>query len=152
VSAKQKPACDPYKRHKTRHPGISYRVKEDGSRTYFVTIGSRHLRVDGGEQEALLVQADLKLKKARGLRVTPLPTSFRQVAEAWFERGTARWRGSTQDGYRIALDVHILSPAHSRWSRRATNLAEQQAIGSAIANSDGGWKSRPRADAHPAAR
>ena len=27
---------DPFKRHKTRHPGISYRVRADGSRAYYV--------------------------------------------------------------------------------------------------------------------
>jgi hypothetical protein len=88
VSAK--PKRDPYKRYKTRYPGITYREKEDGSRTYYVTVGSRHRKVDGGEQEALLVQADLRSKKARGLRITPLPTTFRQVAEKWFERGCVR--------------------------------------------------------------
>jgi hypothetical protein len=30
--------------------------RRDGGRTYSVTVGSRHPRVDGGEQQALLVQ------------------------------------------------------------------------------------------------
>jgi hypothetical protein len=51
---------DPYKRYRTRQRGITYRIREDGSRTYYVTAGSRHPRVDGGEREALLVQADLR--------------------------------------------------------------------------------------------
>ena len=34
MSATPKPPRNPYKRHKTRYPGISYREKEDGSRTY----------------------------------------------------------------------------------------------------------------------
>jgi integrase len=108
VSAKPASARDPFKRYTTRYPGISYRTKEDGSRTYYVTVGSRHLRVDGGEQEALLVQADLRGKKARGLRVTPPPTSFRAVAETWFRRGCVRWASSTQDGYRTSLELHVL--------------------------------------------
>lgn len=108
MSRKRSGEHDPYKRWPTRYPGISYRERCDGSRTYYVANGSRHLRVDGGEQEALLVQADLRSKRARGLRVTPLPTTFRTVAEAWFTRGCARWRLSTQKGYRTALDKHIL--------------------------------------------
>lgn len=108
MSGKPKTPHDPYKRHSTRYPGITYREKLDGSRTFYVTVGSRHLKVDGGEQEALLVQADLRSKKARGLRVTPLPTTFRQVAEKWFERGCVRWAASTQDGYRTSLDLHVL--------------------------------------------
>jgi integrase len=108
LSSTSKRPWDPYTRHKTRYPGITYREKEDGGRTYYVTNGSRHLKVDGGEQEALLVQAELRSKKARGLRVTPLPTTFRQAAETWFERGCVRWASSTQEGYRTSLDLHIL--------------------------------------------
>ena len=108
MSGRSKKPRNPYTRHKTRYPGITYRDKQDGGRTYFVTNGSRHLKVDGGEQEALLVQADLRSEKARGLRVTPLPTTFRTVAEAWFERGCVRWEPSTQDGYRTSLDLHVL--------------------------------------------
>jgi integrase len=99
---------NPYKRYETRHTGITYRVRSDGGRTYFVTVGSRHLRVDGGEKEALLVQADLRSRQARGLRVTPDATTFAELAENWFENGKVRWRRSTQGGYRIALDVHLL--------------------------------------------
>jgi integrase len=108
VSGKPKTTRDPYKRHKTRYPGITYREKEDGGRTYYVTVGSRHLKVDGGEQEALLVQADMRSKKARGLRVTPPPTTLGEVAQAWFERGCVRWRRSTQRGYKVSLDTHLL--------------------------------------------
>jgi integrase len=107
VSAKRGKAS-PFKRQPTRHRGVSYRERDGGGRTYFVTVGSRHLRVDGGEREALLVQADLRSKQGRGLRVTPVATTFGELAEEWFELGTARWRRSTQTGYRIALSTHLL--------------------------------------------
>src|SRR5690348_11542472 len=94
---------DLHKRHRTRYLGISYRERANGDRTYYVARGSNHLKVDGGEQEALLVQAELRSKKARGLRVTPPTTTFRTVAESWYERGCARWERSTRDGYRTAL-------------------------------------------------
>jgi integrase len=105
---KRAAAKDPYKRWPSRYPGISYRARADGSRTYYVARGSRHLRVDGGEQEALLVQADLRSKKGRGLRVTPLPVTFAELAARWFERNAPRWRRSTKRGYRIALETHLL--------------------------------------------
>jgi integrase len=107
MSAKRGKAS-PFKRQGTRHRGISYRERDDGSRTYYVAVGSRHLRVDGGEREALLVQAELRSKQVRGLRVTPAATTFAELAEQWFEIGKARWRRSTQNGYRIALDRHLL--------------------------------------------
>jgi len=107
VSRKRPAGENPYKRWPNRYPGISYRERAGGARTYYVANGSRHLRADGGEQEALLVQADLKMKKARGLRVTPLPIPFRQVAEAWFERGCVRWERSriSREHWRLNLAV-----------------------------------------------
>jgi 2-dehydro-3-deoxyphosphogluconate aldolase/(4S)-4-hydroxy-2-oxoglutarate aldolase len=43
----------PHKRIKTRHRGITYRLRADGSRTYYVYASGRFLAVDGGEKEAL---------------------------------------------------------------------------------------------------
>lgn len=108
MSGKRGAKNNPYKRYQTRHLGISYRKRATGERTYFVANGSRHLKVDGGEQEALRVQAELRSKRARGMRVTPPTTTFRTVAESWYARGCARWERSTQDGYRTALDLHVL--------------------------------------------
>jgi integrase len=107
VSAKRSEK-DVFKRYATRHRGISYRPRSDGGRTYYVTAGSRHLRVDGGEKEALLVQADLRSKKARGVRVTPAATTFAELAAEWFEARKSSWRPSTQNGYRTALSSHLL--------------------------------------------
>lgn len=134
MAAKTK-ARDPYKRQSTRYRGISYRERADGDRTYYVYADGRHLRVEGGEQEALLVQADLRGKIARGLRVSPEATTFAELAEEWFETGSLRWRPSTRNGYRIALDRHLLR----RFGRRllaaitpddvARFVAERQAEG-----------------------
>ncbi len=106
AAAKVRP--DPSTRHSTRHRGVSYRERADGGRTYYVYADGKHHRVDGGEQEALLVQAELRGRLARGLRVTPDQTTFSELAETWYATGSARWRPSTQEGYRIALDLHLL--------------------------------------------
>ncbi len=45
VSGERGASHDPCKRHASRYPGISYRIRKDGSRTHFVTDGSRLLRV-----------------------------------------------------------------------------------------------------------
>lgn len=96
------------RRISTRYRGISYRQRDDGSRVYYVYADGRHHRVDGDEKEALLVQAELRGKRARGLRVTPVETTFGQLAKEWFENGRARWRLSTRNGYRVALNAHLL--------------------------------------------
>jgi len=99
---------DPFKRHSTRYRGISYRERADGSRSYYVYAQGRHQLVDGGEREALLVQADLRGKAGRGLRVTPVETTFAELAEEWFSLRSPGWRPSTRGGYRITLDKHLL--------------------------------------------
>lgn len=99
---------DPFKRHSTRYRGISYRERADGSRSYYVYAQGRHQLVDGGEREALLVQADLRGKAGRGLRVTPVETTFAELAEEWFSLRSPGWRPSTRNGYRITLDKHLL--------------------------------------------
>jgi integrase len=104
----RKPAGRADTRHRTRHRGISFRRRNDGGRTYYVTVGSRHVPVEGGEKEALLVQAELRSNKGRGLRVTPPTTTFSELAKEWITRNEGRWALSTLNGYRIALDAHIL--------------------------------------------
>jgi hypothetical protein len=42
VSAKRGKAS-PFKRQRMRHRGVSYRERDDGGRTYFVSVGSRLL-------------------------------------------------------------------------------------------------------------
>jgi hypothetical protein len=106
--AARRSKADPYKRHSTRYRGIVYRERADGSRTYYVYVEWRYERVDGGEREALLVQADLRTKQGRGLRVTAVETTFGELAAEWLEARTPTWRLSTQQGYRTSLDTHLL--------------------------------------------
>jgi integrase len=126
---------DPYTRRSTRYRGISYRERADGGRTYYVYADGRHLRIEGGEQEALLVQADLRGKLARGLRASPDATTFSELAEEWFATGSLRWRPSTRTSYRIALDTHLLPRFGTRTLAAITPddvarfVAERQAEG-----------------------
>lgn len=100
-------ATDPYKRHKTRHRGISYRVRANGSRTYFVFVDGNQIKVDGGEAEALALQAEMRGRRARGERFLPKKVTLATLAEEWFaSRGDLR--ESTRSDYRSALDRRIL--------------------------------------------
>jgi integrase len=97
----------PHKRIKTRHRGITYRLRADGSRTYYVYAGGRFLAVDGGEKQALAKQAELRGRQAKGERVAPKPVRFKEAAEEWFEskRHLRTW---TKKSYRSALDRVLL--------------------------------------------
>ena len=63
--SKSKASADPFKRHKTRGRGITYRV-HGGGRTYPVYFEDSYLTVEGDDKEAPAKQAELRGKAARG--------------------------------------------------------------------------------------
>ena len=77
-------SADAATRRRTRYRGISYRVKADGSRTYYVHAQGCQHKVEGGEKEALALQATLRTRLARGERVASSTTTFSAIAEDWF--------------------------------------------------------------------
>lgn len=96
------------KRRKTRYRGITYRERRDGTRTYSIYWRGKYVAVDGGEQDALAKQADLRGRAARGERaVTPTTATFADVAEQWFE-SKRRLRPWTRKAYRAALDKELI--------------------------------------------
>jgi integrase len=98
---------DGFKRHRTRHRGITYRLKKDGSRTYYVYSSGRQLGITGGEREALAKQAELRGRAARGERPSAGPVRFAEAAEQWFE-SKRQLRAWTKASYRSALDRILL--------------------------------------------
>jgi integrase len=97
-----------YKRHKTRHPGITFRIKASGKRTWAVYSAGAFITVQGGEKEALALQADLRAKRHRGEHVpTPSKLTFAEVAELWFA-SKHRLRAWTLQNYRASLDRILL--------------------------------------------
>jgi integrase len=101
------PSNAAYKRHKTRHRGITYRVKADGSKTYYVFAGGRHAAVAGGEREAVALQATLRGRAARGEQLPRARARFGEVAEEWFA-SKRKLRPWTRTSYRAALDNELL--------------------------------------------
>jgi integrase len=97
------------KRRKVRnHRGISYRVRQDGSRQYSVYFAGRYVAVEGGLRDAVDKQADLRSKASRGERaVVPTKQTFAEVAEEWLlsKRKLQPW---TRKAYRAALDNVLL--------------------------------------------
>ena len=100
-------ATDPYKRHSTRNRGISFRLKANGSRSYFVYAQGRHIPVDGGEREALALQAEMRGRSARGERVAARSVKLAALAEEWY-RSKGALREATLSDYRADLNNVIL--------------------------------------------
>jgi integrase len=107
-------STDPFKRHKTRHRGITYRERADGSRTYYVYAAGRQHAIQGGERDALAKQAELRGKLARGERVVTANRLFRELAEEWFEAKKPRLRPRVAAGYRTSLDLYVLPAVGDR--------------------------------------
>ncbi len=105
--SKAKASADPFKRHPSRrHRGVHYRVKQDGSRTYYYFNGKTHVAAGATEGEAVAAQAEARGQAARGEQVTPTKIMFGEVAEAWFE--SKKIRAKTRRDYRRSLDNVVL--------------------------------------------
>src|SRR5205823_7656692 len=92
---------DPSKRRKSRYKGITYRVRADDSRAYFVYAGGKQHPVEGGEKDAIVLQAELR-RKPKGTIVST-NVRFRDMAEEWFA-SKHKLRSWTLACYRDALD------------------------------------------------
>src|SRR5579862_68705 len=100
---------DRFKRRPSRHRGISYRLRADGSRAYSVYIKGSYRPVVGGEREALALQAELRGRAARGERIRPSNATFAELAEEWFA-SKRKLRPWTRKSYRDSLE-RILYPS-----------------------------------------
>lgn len=101
----------PYTRHKTRTPGVFYRLRADGkSRSYIVSLGNgKYVSAGTTEKEALAVQAKLRDRKASGEQIVVNDkTTFAQLAEEWYEAKSRRLRPRTASYYRTTLDTVLI--------------------------------------------
>lgn len=101
----KKRTADPYKRNKTRYPGITFRTKKDGSRVYSVLHRKKWHPVEGGERDALELQATLRNEPKK----PPIPrtTRFAAYAESSYANKVYR-RPRTAEYHRAALDLVLL--------------------------------------------
>lgn len=107
--------ASPFKRHRTRHRGVNYRKRADGSRTYYVYANGTYITVEGGEKEAVALQAELRARQAKGDEiVTPSKLLFSEIAERYWEAKSPRLRATTKKEYRRALDKRLLPRFGSR--------------------------------------
>jgi integrase len=100
-----KKKTDPYKRHRTRWPGITYGEKADGSRSYFVRHAGKQVLVEGGEKEARELQAKLRSEPKAPLILSNV--RLERLAEEWLS-SERHLRSRTLSCYRDALDRIVL--------------------------------------------
>ena len=117
---------EPYKRHKTRHRGITYRERAGGSRTYYVFAAGRQIAVDGGEKDALAKQAELRRRVARGGSIARSNVKFSTVAEQWYA-SKRKLRDRSRANYRAALD-NVLLPRFGQMRLAAITPDEVAAL------------------------
>lgn len=102
--------ASPFRRYRTRHRGVSYRKRKDGSKTYYVYHDGRYHLSSGAEKDALGLQGELRAKSARGEKtVSPSKLAFSEIAEKYYESKQSRLRTSTRKEYRSTID-RILIP------------------------------------------
>jgi integrase len=105
-----------YKR-RTRTGEVRYDVSfTDGS-------GRQRWRTVAKLQDARQLRADLTVKVARGEVVAPARTTFKELAESWFEGRAHRLRPRTRRYYRDALDL-VLLPRFGRFQLAAIDADE----------------------------
>lgn len=97
-----------YTRHTTRHRGLSYRQRADGTKTFYGLLNGRRVKLDATQQrEAVAEYGELRGDVAKGVKIPPANVRFGDVAEAWYE-GTEHLRPWTRIQYRATLDNEVL--------------------------------------------
>lgn len=78
-----------FERHSTRHRGITFRKRTDGSRSYFVYWQSSYLKAGETLESALALQSELRARKGKGQKViVPAKITCGELLEQWFEGKT----------------------------------------------------------------
>jgi integrase len=107
--------------HSTRHRGLVYRLKEDGTRTYLGFADGRRVRLNATtERDAVSEYSELRGAVAKGSKVPPANLRFQAVAEEWLEQKGDRLRPHTKANYRASLDNELLPKLGTRRLREIT--------------------------------
>ena len=112
MTSRESSAASNRKRHKTRHPGVMYRERPDGSRAYIIwyvgTDGkARFENVPGGERDAVRARSKVVDKIARGEKVAPTTLKIKDWAPQWLEERTDLKPGSRATR-EWAINSHIV--------------------------------------------
>ena len=106
-------------RHKTRYPGLYFRLNAKGERRYQISyIDSNKNRVfktvEGNEKDALRERAKILERMHRGERVVRSRMTVKDLGEDWHRTQLGQLRESTKDSYGYALDRWVYPRIGSR--------------------------------------
>jgi len=114
-------------RHRTRHPGISYREAADGSRRYIVgytdTNGKWHTKTlpcEANLDDARTLQGQLRSRRANGETLDRPRITVGELLDEWLAYRAASLTPHTYETYEWAVNTH-LKPRIGR--RRVTDLS-----------------------------
>jgi hypothetical protein len=104
--------ADPRKRHRTRYPGVYYRIGRDGRRAYLIGFRDERgrqvwKRVPGDLEAAKDALAEIRRKMGAGEPVRPQARTFADLAEEWEAIYLAKLRPSTAATYRGSLRRYV---------------------------------------------
>jgi hypothetical protein len=114
---------DRSKYNPTGVPGLEFRWRADGSRTFYGFVPSRgRMKLNSRKQrEARAELNELLGKAAKGETVAPVNKRFKDVAEEWFA-SKRKLRPWTRRSYRAALDL-VLIPRFGHLKIRAVSTS-----------------------------
>jgi Phage integrase, N-terminal SAM-like domain len=104
--------ADPRKRHRTRYPGVYYRIGRDGRRAYLIGFRDEQgrqiwKRVPGDLEAAKDALAEVRRKMGTGEPVRPQARTFGELADEWESIYLAKLRPSTAATYQASLRRYV---------------------------------------------
>jgi hypothetical protein len=76
-----------YKRNKTREPGITYRLRSDGSRAYYVLVNGKQVAAGDSFEQAKARKSELGVARAKGEKIVlPSKVMLFEIAEEWWQQ------------------------------------------------------------------
>jgi len=124
--------------------GVYYRPLPGGGRRYEVGyLDSDKVQrwevVDGGVEDAKAYRADVVAKLGRGETVRKTDETVADYARAWLERQRPRLRRRTHEGYRNAIEHHIIPALGSKRLREVRVDDVADLVAKMTADEKAGW-------------
>ena len=104
---------DPTQRIRTATRGVTFREHQDGSRKYSVTWKGGYEPVEGGYEDAVALQAQLRAGVAEKRIKKSDKKTFEEVAKAWLD-SKRKLDEDTADAYRDTIDNRLIPAFEGR--------------------------------------
>lgn len=107
-----RPSTDGRPRIRTRHPGVYYRLRADGTRQHIYEYTDsegkqRFKNFPGGERETAKERAKVIGRLAKGEKIAPSRVTFADFARSWLKE-QHNLSPKSVETYRNAIEVHLI--------------------------------------------